>query len=101
MFLSCFVDFLANVCPVFPYYFVLLSPGDLEGIFKSTFNSFKSLFMVKPQSAIALPPGDQSSFSIMPDFLTISLSEIELSYSSLTNVVEPEGDTPIKPLDVT
>ena len=65
-----------------------LPPGK-EGI-------FKSLSMVKPRSAITLSPGGQSSFSNMPDFLTISLSEIEPSYSSLTNDTEPEGDTPIK-----
>ena len=57
--------------------------------------------MVKPRSAITLSPGEQSSFSNMTDFLTISLSEIEPSYNSLTNVIEPEGDTSIKPLYVT
>ena len=54
--------------------------------------------MVKPRSVITLSPGEQSSFSNMPDFLTISLSEIEPSHSSLTNATEPEGDTTIKPL---
>ena len=37
----------------------------------------------------------------MSDFLTISLSENEPSYSWLTKVAEPEGNTPIKPLYVT
>ena len=60
-----------------------------------------SLSMVKPQSILTLSPGDQSSFSNMPDFLTITLSEIKPSYRWLTNVMEPEGDTPIKPLYVT
>ena len=54
--------------------------------------------MVKPRSVITLSPGEQSSFSNMSDFLSMLLSEIEPSYSSLTNATEPEGDTPIKPL---
>ena len=57
--------------------------------------------MVKPRSAITMSPGDQSSISNIPDFLTIFLSEIEPSHSSLKKIIESVGDTPIKPLYVT
>ena len=61
-------------------------------------NPHRRYSLVSFNFAITLSPGDQSSFTNMPDFLSISLSEIEPSHSSLTNVTEPEGDTPIKPL---
>ena len=68
-------------------------PPRKEGIFKSTLNPFKPLSMVKPRSAITLSRGDQSSFPNMPDFVTISLSKTEPSYSWLRNVIEPERET--------